>query len=220
VTMRAPSYATAAALLAATIIGGASGCRTSTERERVDFERMRVQQRYDRYGESRGFANGATMQAPPAGTMTRESGRVGFAVASGDSGGEAIATIPIAVTPAVLARGKERFNIYCAVCHGAAAFGGSVIAENMGPPRPPSLRAGAPAALRPGALFRVITGGIGRMPAYAPQLTVEDRWAVIAYLERLRSTLPTSSDAIDDSLRALEIHRIDSVLASRGRGRR
>jgi mono/diheme cytochrome c family protein len=214
--MRAFRAIGVASIVGACVVA-AAGCRTSSERERVDFERMRVQQRYDLYGKSRAFANGAAMQAPPAGTLTRESGRTGFAAAAGESGGQSLATIPIPVTPAVLARGKGRFTIYCAVCHGPAGFGGSLIAEDMGQPRPPSLRAGAAATLTPGALFRVITFGFGRMPAYAPQLTVEDRWSVIAYLEQLRRTAPTSTEAIADSLRALEIHRIDSVAASQGR---
>jgi len=181
---------------------------------------MHNQPRYKPLAASEFFDDGRSARPVVEGTVARGRLRIDKARYTGKVDGMDVSEFPFPITKAEVLRGQERFNIYCAVCHGAAAFGGSVIAENMGPPRPPSLRAGAPAALRPGALFRVITGGIGRMPAYAPQLTVEDRWAVIAYLERLRSTLPTSSDAIDDSLRALEIHRIDSVLASRGRGRR
>jgi mono/diheme cytochrome c family protein len=172
-------------------------CRGTHERERMDFERMRVQQRYGLYGSSRVFSNHQMMQAPPQGTVTRE------------------ATLDSArTTPQLLERGGQKFAIYCAVCHGAAAFGGSLVAEDMGAPRPPSLRTSAMVALAPTVLFDVVTKGFGRMPAYAPQLTTEERWAVVAYVKLLQHTPATSPDAIADSLRAAEIRGIDSALAS------
>jgi mono/diheme cytochrome c family protein len=73
------------------------------------------------------------------------------------------------------------------------------------------------AAKAPGYFFVIATHGIGRMPGYAPQLTVEERWAVVAYIEQLQRSTTTPPEARADSLRALGIRRIDSVLASEQR---
>jgi mono/diheme cytochrome c family protein len=192
---------------------GATACRSSTERERVDFERMRVQQRYDLYGRSGIFPNHGSMQAPPLGTVTRESESDSGSAGTGMIGGQAVTSIPVHVTPQLLAVGQRKFSVYCAVCHGAAAFGGSLVAEDMGQPRAPSLRTAAALALAPGTIFSISSRGLGRMPAYAPQLSAEERWAVVAYLEQLQRTAATSPEAIADSLRAIEIRGIDSALA-------
>jgi mono/diheme cytochrome c family protein len=155
----------------------------------MDFERMRVQQKSHLY---------ENMRIPPRGTVTRES------VADSAIAGAA---------PASLTIGQQTFGIYCAVCHGAAAFGGSLVAENMGQPRAPSLRTATALALSPRDIYEVETHGKGRMPPYAPQLTAEERWAVAAYVVRLQRSGAATPEAIADSLRAIEIQRIDSALA-------
>ena len=66
-----------------------------------------------------------------------------------------------------------------------------------------------------GYFFVIATHGTGRMPPYASQLTPDERWSVVAYLKRLQHTASTTIDAIDDSLRALEIARIDSIAKRR-----
>ncbi len=197
----------------ALMIAGGIGCTTSPERERVDFERMRVQQRYDLYGASRAFPNGAMMQHPPAGTVSRETAATAEAGAPADS----LASIPMAVTPQLLARGRERFGIYCAVCHGPGGYGGSIVASNMGIPRPPSLRSAALRARPIGYVFYVATNGRGRMPAYAPQLSPADRWAVAAYIQQMQTHGATTDEERADSARALEIHKLDSTAAAAGR---
>ncbi len=193
---RAPLLLTACSLVIS--------CRGSHERERADFERMRLQQRYTLYAASPSFANGQSMQSPPAGTVSRE----------------ALATVPIVVTPQLLARGKDRFTIYCAVCHGAGGFGGSLVAENMGQPRPPSLRSQALLTRPVEYIFTVATAGKGRMPAYAPQLTASDRWAVASYVHALQSDTTRSTDDVKDSLMAEQIARIDSAAAAAAARRR
>lgn len=194
----------------------ALGCSPTTERQRVDFERMRVQQRYEPYQGSRLLPGGLSMQAPPAGTVSREAAAA--PLASDPAAITALKTIPVPVTPALLARGRDRFRIYCAVCHGPAGFGGSVVAENMGVPRPVSLHGDIVRALSVGQLFEVATQGFGRMPPYAPQLTPSDRWAVVAYVRQLETQPATSAEAIDDSLRAARIHAVDdSVSAAQAR---
>lgn len=189
-------------------------CAHTTERERVDFERMRVQQKYDLWGTSATFPDHQSMQAPPAGTVSREAAADSGSIGTGMSGTTLTPTIPVAITPELLARGENRYGIYCAVCHGAGGFGGSIVAENMGQPRPPSLRSDSLRAQPAGYVFYVATHGKGRMAPYAPQLTTEERWAVVAYIRQLQQRGASSPAQIDDSLRAVRIHTIDSLAAA------
>ncbi|HEU4630326.1 MAG TPA: cytochrome c [Gemmatimonadaceae bacterium] len=168
-----------------------------------DLERMRRQPRADAYEATTAFADGKVLQAPPAGTVPR---------AAAD-------TEPPTLTPALLAEGRERFAIYCAACHGAAGFGGSVVATNMVARRPPSLRSAAVRALAPRQLYAVVTHGFGVMPSYAAELTPRQRWAVVAYVGELQRTPAAGAAAVEDSLRALDIARVDSLRAARDSAR-
>lgn len=149
------------------------GGRDATHR-RWDWVRMRDQPRYDGYGASAVFADGKAMQDAPLGTVARESD------------GAAAATPPDLAAPAAIARGADRFAIYCAVCHGTRADGRSLVAVNMDPPRPPSLLDGPPRALTAPQLYAVVTRGYGRMPPLASSLSARDRWAVVAYVAALQ----------------------------------
>lgn len=212
--MRRPCVITAAVFALALFV---SACSKSSEREPGDFERMRIQQRDEPYAPGELFANNSRLRQPPAGTVSRESESDTGAIGSGMQAGRMVAVVPLSITPERLSLGQRKYDVFCAVCHGAGGFGGSIVAVNMGAPRPPSLRSAAMAAKPPGYFFLIATHGIGRMPAYAPQLTVEERWAVVAYIEQLQHSTTTAPEARADSLRALGIHRIDSVLASEQR---
>jgi len=201
-----------ACALAAAIV--ASGCTKSNEREPGDFERMRIQQRDEPYASNGSFARGERMRHPPAGTLSRESESNTGAIGSGVSVGQPVTSVPVDVTPELLGLGRQKFDVYCAVCHGAGGFGGSIVALNMGAPRPTSLRSPAVQALPPGFLFIIATKGFGRMPPYAPQLTARERWAVVAYVQQLQRSTSTTPEEREDSLRAIDIRSIDSTLAA------
>ena len=190
------------------------GCTRSHERERVDFERMRLQQRYDPYATG-AFANGAVVQTPPDSTVPREA--LADSAMTPHPGTPATTALPVPITPVLLSVGKQKFTTYCAVCHGSAAFGGSLVAMDMGPPRPPSLRRPAALTFPAGYIYTVATNGLGRMPAYAPQLTVGERWAVVAYVQQLQHDPHRDVAALDDSARAAQIARIDSMAALEAR---
>lgn len=204
----------AAAVLGVAWLAAAGACGRARDSRPSDFDRMRVQARYDLYQPSRAFADGGVMQPPPAGTVARESAADTGVVGSGMAAGVAATVIPVPVSPALLALGGRKFVLYCAVCHGPAAFGGSVVAWNMGPPRPPSLRTAAAMAFPAGHIYAVATQGQGRMQGFAPQLSTAERWAVAAYVKQLQRTAPDSA-AVEDSLRALEIARVDAAAARR-----
>jgi len=152
-----------------------------------DWNRMRRQPRYEPYDSSAFFSNGMAMRTPPAGTIAREA-----LLPSEDS---AQLTRALERRPAELRRGADRFQVFCAVCHGPAGNGGSVVGDNLSNPKAPSLLGARVRALSPAQIHAVITDGFGRMPAYAPSLSASDRWAVVAYVLELQhaSTQPLDS---------------------------
>jgi len=84
-----------------------------------------------------------------------------------------------------MARGRERFDIYCSPCHGRTGQGDGMVVQR-GYRRPPSFHQDRLRSAPVGHFFDVITNGFGAMPDYASQVRVEDRWAIIAYLRALQ----------------------------------
>jgi len=142
------------------------------------------------------FGTGLVMQAPPEGTVPRERRTMNPTLTSGISGytgrfgenGERIvryaSRIPVPVTPELMALGRKRYDITCGTCHGPAGDGESIVAKQMALRPPPSLHLYANRA--PGYIFEVATKGFGMMASYAAELTVEERWAVVAYIRALQ----------------------------------
>jgi mono/diheme cytochrome c family protein len=93
--------------------------------------------------------------------------------------------LPVPVTPELLRRGQERFNITCAMCHGATAQGNG-IAKPYGLTTVVSLQDDRIRKMADGEVFNTITHGKNTMMAYGPNITVADRWAIIAYLRTLQ----------------------------------
>jgi mono/diheme cytochrome c family protein len=145
---------------------------------------MQRQPKYRAYQKSEAYPDGLAMRHPPAGTVPFGA-PLDPAVATGLApDGRALERAPIAPTAALLARGRDRFDVYCAACHGLLGDGESQVAINMSLRRPPSLHAYRGVA--DGHIFGVITHGFGLMPSYAVELAVEDRWAVVAYVRALQ----------------------------------
>ncbi len=100
---------------------------------------------------------------------------------------------PLERTATVMARGQNRFQTYCLVCHGPAGEGDGTIVPKF--PRPPSLQSDKIRNYQDGNIFHVITHGQNLMPSYAAQITPEDRWAIIHYIRALqRSKHPSAAD--------------------------
>jgi len=104
-------------------------------------------------------------------------------------------TFPIEITPSILERGQERFNIYCAPCHGRTGNGDGMIVQR-GFPAPPSYHEARLREDPPGRLFSVITNGYGNMYSYAARVTPEDRWAIVAYIRALQQAHQASINEI------------------------
>jgi len=93
--------------------------------------------------------------------------------------------IPIQVTAQLIQRGQQRFNITCAMCHGATAAGNG-ITKQYGLATVVSLQDDRIRKMADGEVFNTITNGKNTMMAYGPNIVVADRWAIIAYLRALQ----------------------------------
>lgn len=106
--------------------------------------------------------------------------------------------IPVEVTAELMQRGQQRFNITCAMCHGMNAAGNG-ITKQYGLTTVVTLQDERIRKMADGEIFNTITNGKNTMMAYGPNTTVNDRWAIIAYLRALqRSQGATSADVPED----------------------
>jgi mono/diheme cytochrome c family protein len=111
---------------------------------------------------------------------------------------------PPPVTLALLQRGQQRFDIYCAPCHSRVGDGGGVIVRR-GFPHPPSYDSGRLRAASNQHFYDVITHGYGAMFPYADRVAPADRWAVVAYIRALQASAGASlADVPEDQRAALQ----------------
>jgi mono/diheme cytochrome c family protein len=203
------------------LAGAIAACAACDNGEALpDWSRMITQPKLLPYGETAMFRDGRAMRPLPPGAVARDgtADPQGGAVAtlSGDlerseTGGRAprgIDTVPVPVTRALLDRGRRRFAIACATCHGVAGDGDSPVARAMQRRRPPSLHEPRLVALGPAALYRVIAIGYGLMPSYAKLLTPDDRWAVVAYVRTLQLAWRVKLAALPPAVRDDAIRRL------------
>ena len=153
------------------------------------------QPKANRYRESKFFQDGLTMKAPPEGTVPRERITLNARMTTGretdgpiQSNGEPlpvyVKTVPVPVTRKLLDLGRKRYDITCGTCHGPLGDGDSIVARQMSLRPPPSLHryTEKPA----GYIYEVATKGFGMMASYAAETTVEERWAIVAYIRALQ----------------------------------
>jgi mono/diheme cytochrome c family protein len=175
----------------------ATGCRKSDMANQPKF--------YHPYHETGMFADGTTARPLPEGTVARGHLQLEKDVFTGMQAGPdgqynvPINYVPIKLTKDDLIRGQQKFDIYCAVCHGRVGDGAGMIATR-GMIRPPSLvltdhLPNDPAAkarvinlLRApvGHYYQVITNGYGAMYSYNDRISVDDRWRIAAYIKALQ----------------------------------
>jgi mono/diheme cytochrome c family protein len=168
---------------------------------------------------NRFFANGLSSQLPPANTISRGyseqgdaieavSGKVyGFEdspVNTGCAPGTTnfVATNPLPVNQASLQRGRERFDIYCAPCHGRTGDGNGITKKIGVMAAVANLHDKRIVELPDGDIFNTITHGKNTMGAYGPLMPVEDRWAVVAYLRALQLSWLGSKDDLSPAQQA------------------
>ena len=149
---------------------------------------MYDQAKYEPYEASSLFDDGGAARPYPQGTVARGGFDPDREYVTGTSGaGAFVAALPerITVDRALLARGEEQYGVFCAPCHGALGYGDGMIVQRGYFP-PASYHEARLQAMPVGYFYDVITQGFGRMPAYASQVPVEDRWAIVAYIRALQ----------------------------------
>lgn len=146
---------------------------------------MANQPRYDPLEASDFFADGMASRPRIDGTVARgelitdpflHTGKVNDQIGDG---------YPFAVTNEVMDRGHERYDIFCAQCHGRLGDGNGMIVAR-GFRRPPSFHTATLRTQPTGHYFDVMTNGFGAMPPYKTMVPVKDRWAIIAYIRALQ----------------------------------
>jgi mono/diheme cytochrome c family protein len=153
------------------------------------------------------FADGQANRPVEPGTVARGQLRDDALRFTGQSGpghpdGPAYATeFPEPVDLAKLQRGRERFNIYCAVCHGRTGYGDGMI-WRRGYAKPSNFQHERLRTMPVGQIFDVITRGMGAMPDYASQIPVSDRWAIVAYIRVLQYSQHVPAGDLTDADRA------------------
>jgi mono/diheme cytochrome c family protein len=150
------------------------------------------------------FADGRSSRLPIPGTIAQEdthyedlpanTGRV-----TGTT--NFVETIPVQVTAKLLARGQQRFNINCSPCHGMQADGNGVV-KKLGLATVANLHDKRIVELADGEIFNTITYGKNTMGPYGANVTIDDRWAIIAYLRALQLSQLGSVDDVPEPARA------------------
>ncbi len=143
--------------------------------------------RYNAYSANPNFADGKTLQRPEPGTIPRGFLPIHYVATPADAvrAGDTLQNPFSPNDPTVVSRGKTVFFNFCLPCHGVAGKGdGSVVQRGF--PAPPSLLADNARKIKDGQIFHILSYGQKNMPAYASQLSREDRWKVIVYVRSMQ----------------------------------
>jgi mono/diheme cytochrome c family protein len=175
---RSPCAARAWVRLAALVLlsVGLAGCRQD----------MHNQPKYRPLRPSAFFDNGSSARPIVDGTVARgtlQTADPAFFLGKVDN--QLVAELPFPVTEAVLDRGQERFDIFCAPCHDRTGSGNGMVVQR-GYRQPPSFHIDRMRQLPVGHYFDVMTNGFGAMPDYRAQITPRDRWNIAAYIRALQ----------------------------------
>jgi mono/diheme cytochrome c family protein len=155
---------------------------------------MHDQPRFKPLAESDFYADLRSARPPVDGTVARGQLHEDSYFYTGKFGNNPGDYMPFPVTDDVLARGRERFNIYCAPCHSRLGDGNGMIVQR-GFRAPPSYHTERLRKAPLGYFFDVMTNGFGAMPEYASQIPPRDRWTIVAYIRALQlSQEATTSD--------------------------
>lgn len=158
--MRSHSIRMGLAVVSAAIAASLGGCdNMANQPKRLPYEAYRSEDR-------------PVNREEPQGTISRDW--------------EAPPTPPV-VTEALLERGRQRFDIYCSVCHGLAGYGDGQIVQR-GFPVPPSYHTDRLRQAPNQHFYDVITRGYGAMYSYAQRVSPADRWAIVAYIRALQAS--------------------------------
>lgn len=142
------------------------------------------------------FADGRASQTPPTGTVAATGGAF-----ADTSGGVALEGGPLLTPMQKLQRGRDRYRIFCAPCHGVLGDGNGIVAQR-GFPHPPSYHSARLRKLSDAGFEDVIRNGYGLMFAYGDRIAPADRRAIVAYVRALQRSQHSDAGALDARDRA------------------
>jgi mono/diheme cytochrome c family protein len=175
---------------------------------------MQDQPRYEPDQASAFFPDGRADRPAVEGAVPRGGFHENTAARTGlDAEGRPVAELPVPLDARLLARGRERYDIYCSPCHSRVGDGGGMIVLR-GYRRPVSFHEERLRAAPAGYFFDVITRGFGVMPSYAAQVAIADRWAIVAYVRALQASQHYPAAELDPAERA----RLDAGAAEPSAG--
>jgi len=163
-----------------------AGCGPASDRRGLEYVRdMTYSLAYDSFAPNPVTRDGLTLQRPPRGTIARGHLPLHYGAMQDDAerAGRELQN-PIAATARTAAEGQALFDIYCVVCHGTTGAGDGPLIPRI--PNPPAYTSERVRSMPAGRIFHVITYGSGRMPSYASQLSVTDRWLIAAHVQQLQ----------------------------------
>lgn len=152
-------------------------------------QNMDEQPRYSEYARAPLF-RGSVLRRPPENTVARD-----------DLEREKASNTKPVLSAELLARGRERFGIFCSPCHGAGGDGTGMVVQR-GMPRPTSYHDDRLRTAEDQYFFDVITNGHGAMYSYAVRVPPADRWAIVAYIRALQLSRQASLDDVPADERA------------------
>ena len=140
-----------------------------------------------------------TYQRVVEGTEPQADGKPGY-----------VKQIPVKVSMDLLQRGRERYTIYCAVCHGQGGYGDGTVAlraaeiqaangDAAGWVAPKNYHSDDMRQQPVGKIYNTIANGVRSMPAYAKQISVLDRWAIVAYVKALQRSQDAKAEDIPEA---------------------
>jgi mono/diheme cytochrome c family protein len=177
------------AVLAVIVIAGFRGSKSS--RRPVEFfPDMRHQPKVKTQKPSVFFADGSAARMPIPGTVAIQMpAREDYTVTGkfGDKWGDGL---PLAIDEAAMQRGRERYEINCKVCHGPAGQGNGITTK-YGLNGVANLHIDRIRQMADGEIFNTITSGKGMMSGYGANISVNDRWKIIAYIRALQRSQNT-----------------------------
>lgn len=189
--------------LALIVLSGCTRDRTSQQPPIHLNPNMDVQERYEAQGSSEFFADGSAMRMPVEGTIARGQLHDDDPVfyTGRDKSGKLVKTSPMPSTMANIRRGQDRYNIFCAPCHGKTGEGNGMISKRGFQPPPTPIHDERLITIEDGHIFEVLSNGVRNMPAYRSQISAKDRWAIVAFVRALQRSQNASISDIPEEMR-------------------
>lgn len=174
-------------MVVGTALAGGSGCELR--------KAMYDQPKYKPLQKSEFFSDQRASRPIPEGTVARGLLKDDALLYDGMENGAMAERFPFPITREVLARGQERYNIFCLPCHDMSGSGNGMVVQR-GYKKPVSFHDPRLRNSPPGYFYNAIKNGFGQMPNYADQIPVNDRWAIIAYIRALQLSRNATIDDV------------------------